>query len=148
MNRTVAIVVGVIIIIALGYFMFSQKSVSAEAGSVVTVHYVGTLENGTKFDASTDHGGPLRLSLGQGYVIPGWEEGLIGMKVGEKKRLVVPPAKAYGENGVPPVIPGNATLIFDVEMLKIEPAGPTPVAPVFVTAEVPSQQPAATTTAQ
>lgn len=136
MNRNIAIVVGIIIILVLGYFMFATKGPVAVAGSVVTVNYVGTLENGTKFDASADHGGPLTFTLGpigpdgQGYVIPGWEEGLMGMAVGEKKHLVITPDKAYGNQQVGP-IPPNSTLIFDVEMVAIAPAGAEPVPPRF-----------------
>ncbi|MFA6006729.1 MAG: FKBP-type peptidyl-prolyl cis-trans isomerase [Candidatus Paceibacterota bacterium] len=135
-NRNIAIVIAIIVIIILGYFMFSKKAVTAQNGSVVTVNYVGSLQNGTKFDASADHGGPLTLTLGpigpngEGYVIPGWEEGLIGMTVGEKKHLVIPPEKAYGDKQMGP-IPPNSTLVFDVEMLDIQPAGPKPVEPHF-----------------
>jgi len=152
--RNTIIVIAIVIIAALGYFMMSNKGPVAKAGSVVTVHYVGTLTDGTKFDASADHGGPLRFSLGQGYVIPGWEEGVMGMAAGEKKHLVIPPAKAYGDKQVGP-IPPNSTLVFDVEMLKVEPAvsasvASGPVQPYFVTTEpvAPVQTEAATTTEQ
>jgi peptidylprolyl isomerase len=86
----------------------------------VTVHYTGTLENGKKFDSSLDRGTPFPLTLGEGEVIKGWDLGLIGMKVGEKRKLVIPAELGYGEAGSPPVIPANATIIFEVEMLKIE----------------------------
>ena len=88
-----------------------------QKGQTVTVHYTGTLENGTKFDSSYDHGRPSDFRIGVGAVIPGWDEGLMSMKVGGKRKLVVPPALGYGPNGRPPTIPGNSTLIFDVELL-------------------------------
>ncbi len=97
----------------------------SKAGDTLTVNYVGTLENGTKFDSSIDRGVPFKFIVGIGQVIRGWDEGMVGMKVGEKKHLVIPGEKAYGSSGIPDgkggyVIPPNATLIFDVEMLGIE----------------------------
>jgi peptidylprolyl isomerase len=97
----------------------------SKAGDTLTVNYVGTLENGTKFDSSIDRGVPFKFIVGIGQVIRGWDEGMVGMKVGEKKRLVIPGEKAYGSSGIPDgkggyVIPPNATLIFEVEMLGIE----------------------------
>lgn len=91
----------------------------SKAGDVLTVHYVGTLENGNKFDSSIDRGAPFSFTLGVGQVIQGWEEGMSGMKVGEKRKLTISPEKGYGERGVPGVIPSNATLIFEVELLGI-----------------------------
>lgn len=91
----------------------------AKAGDRISVHYTGTLENGTKFDSSLDRGVPFEFTLGARQVIKGWDQGLLGMKVGDKKRLVLPPELAYGENGYPPAIPPNATLIFDVEIVSI-----------------------------
>lgn len=91
--------------------------VVAESGDAVEVNYVGMFEDGSVFDQS--RGTPLSLTLGQGRVIQGWEKGLLGMKVGEEKRLVIPPALAYGASGYGP-IPPNATLIFDVEMVSIK----------------------------
>jgi peptidylprolyl isomerase len=102
----------------------------AEMGQVVSVQYTGWLADGTKFDSSIDRGRPLTLALGQGQVIPGWEEGLTGMQIGGKRQLVIPPELGYGEQGSGGVIPPNATLIFDVELLSIEagsPASPTEV---------------------
>jgi FKBP-type peptidyl-prolyl cis-trans isomerase len=91
----------------------------ATVGALVTVHYVGTLENGIQFDSSRDRGEPFQFTLGQGSVIAGWEQGILGMKVGSKRRLVIPPALGYGENQVGP-IPPNSTLIFEVELLNVE----------------------------
>jgi len=93
-------------------------------GDTVFVHYTGTLENGTKFDSSVDRGEPFDFVVGAGRVIKGWDQGLLGMKVGEKKRLVLPPDLAYGPSGVTApdgtvVIPANATLIFDIELVSI-----------------------------
>jgi FKBP-type peptidyl-prolyl cis-trans isomerase len=91
----------------------------AKPGQMVTVHYRGTLTNGTKFDASYDRGEPFTFTLGQGQVIKGWDEGVAGMKVGGRRRLVIPPDLGYGPNGSPPKIPGNATLVFEIELLKV-----------------------------
>lgn len=93
--------------------------VEAKNGDIVSVNYTGTLENGTKFDSSLDRGVPFSFTLGSGQVIRGWELGISGMKVGEKKRLTIPPKLAYGSQGVGGVIPQNATLIFEVELLGI-----------------------------
>jgi len=91
----------------------------AKNGDTTTVNYVGTLEDGTKFDSSYDRGVPFSFKLGAGQVIPGWEEGILGMKVGEKRKLTIPPELAYGPTGVSGLIPPNATLIFEVELLGI-----------------------------
>lgn len=91
----------------------------AVAGKSVTVHYHGTLTNGTKFDASRDHGQPFQFTLGRGQVIRGWDEGVAGMKVGGKRKLVIPPDMGYGARGFPPVIPPNSTLVFEVELLGV-----------------------------
>lgn len=89
-------------------------------GARITVHYTGTLENGTKFDSSIDRNAPFSFTLGQGQVIAGWDQGVKGMKVGGKRKLVIPPQLAYGERGVGGVIPPNATLIFEIELLNVE----------------------------
>ena len=83
------------------------------------VHYVGTLENGTEFDQSKKRGTPIDYELGAGRVIKGWDQGEVGMKVGGKRKLTIPGSLAYGPMGRPPVIPPNATLIFDIELLEV-----------------------------
>lgn len=91
----------------------------AASGDYVTVHYTGVLENGTKFDSSLDRNIPFKFRLGVGEVIDGWDMGVVGMKVGGKRKLTIPPQLAYGERAVGD-IPANSTLIFDVELLEIE----------------------------
>ena len=95
------------------------SGVESKVGDSLTVHYTGMLEDGTKFDSSVDRGAPFNFILGIGQVIEGWEKGMEGMKVGEKRKLTIQPEYAYGERGVPGVIPPNATLIFEVELLEI-----------------------------
>jgi hypothetical protein len=90
---------------------------SPKPGQMVTVHYTGTLENGTKFDSSVDRGQPLTFPIGVGRVIKGWDEGVMTMKIGGKRKLIIPPDLAYGVSGRPPVIPPSATLLFEVELL-------------------------------
>ena len=92
----------------------------AEPGRTVRVHYTGWLPNGKKFDSSRDRGEPFAFTLGAGQVITGWDEGVKGMKVGGRRKLVLPPAMAYGEAGAPPDIPSGSTLVFDVEVLGLE----------------------------
>ena len=92
----------------------------ASAGQTVVVHYRGTLENGKQFDASYDRVTPFSFPLGGGRVIKGWDEGVVGMKVGGKRKLVIPPDLAYGSRGAGGVIPPNATLTFEVELLDVK----------------------------
>jgi FKBP-type peptidyl-prolyl cis-trans isomerase FkpA len=91
----------------------------AKQGSAVSVHYVGTLTDGTKFDSSRDRGQPFTFIIGQGKVIRGWEQGVVGMRVGGTRKLVIPPHLGYGEAGQPPTIPGQATLHFEIELLHV-----------------------------
>ena len=90
----------------------------ATAGKTVSVHYTGTLTDGSQFDSSIGRG-PFSFRLGGGQVIRGWDEGVVGMKVGGKRRLTIPPEMGYGARGFPPVIPANATLVFDIELLGV-----------------------------
>lgn len=148
-NTRIAIIVILVVVVALGAFFFIQKrnqnkvvtgggnlittqsglqyqdlvvgaGAEAVAGKSVTVHYTGTLQDGSQFDSSVDRNQPFSFILGAGQVIPGWDEGVAGMKVGGKRKLVIPPGLAYGAQGYPPVIPANATLTFDVELLEVK----------------------------
>ena len=91
----------------------------AASGQRVTVHYTGWLTNGTKFDSSKDRNDPFVFGLGQGQVIRGWDEGVQGMQVGGKRKLTIPPELGYGARGAGGVIPPNATLLFEVELLGV-----------------------------
>lgn len=91
----------------------------AVRGKNVSVHYVGTLENGKKFDSSRDRGEPFEFKLGAGMVIKGWDLGVAGMKVGGKRKLTIPSHLGYGDRGYPGVIPPRATLVFEVELLGV-----------------------------
>lgn len=93
---------------------------SAKTGDTVFVNYIGTLLNGIKFDSSYDRGEPFSFILGQGAVIKGWDQGLLGMKAGGKRKIIIPPFLAYGAGGAPGIIPPDSTLIFEVELLNIK----------------------------
>ena len=95
------------------------KNPGALAGDIVWVHYTGKLTSGKVFDSSVGKGKPFKFTLGQGEVIKGWDEGIVGMKIGEKRQLTIPPELGYGERGAGNDIPPGATLMFDVEMIGI-----------------------------
>jgi len=95
-------------------------TIKSKRGDLLHMHYTGTLEDGTEFDSSIPRGQPLTFTLGSGQVIRGWDQGLMGMCAGEKRKLVIPSDLGYGSSGAPPKIPGDATLIFHVELIKIE----------------------------
>jgi len=99
--------------------MLVGDGAEAAAGQRVSVHYTGWLTNGTKFDSSKDRNEPFEFPLGRGHVIAGWDEGVQGMKIGGKRKLTIPPALGYGARGAGGVIPPNATLVFEVELLGL-----------------------------
>ncbi|XP_060110609.1 peptidyl-prolyl cis-trans isomerase FKBP2 isoform X1 [Heteronotia binoei] len=94
--------------------------IKSRKGDVLHMHYTGKLEDGTEFDSSLTRDQPFVFTLGTGQVIKGWDQGLLGMCEGEKRKLVIPSELGYGDRGAPPKIPGGATLVFEVELLKIE----------------------------
>lgn len=100
-----------------------ECKVKSKKGDSLSMHYTGKLEDGTEFDSSIPRGQPFVFTLGSGQVIKGWDQGLLGMCVGEKRKLVIPSDLGYGDRGSPPKIPGGATLVFEVELLKIESKG-------------------------
>lgn len=104
----------------LGQEMKVGTGTEAKTGNTVTVHYVGTFQDGKKFDSSRDRGQLFTFQLGAGQVIKGWDVGVVGMKVGGIRKLIIPPNFAYGEAGQPPVIPPNSTLVFEVELLDVK----------------------------
>ncbi len=91
----------------------------AVRGATLSVHYVGTLDNGKKFDSSRDRGTPFSFKLGAGAVIPGWDRGVVGMRVGGMRKLIIPSALAYGDRGFPGLIPPRATLTFEIELMGV-----------------------------
>lgn len=91
-----------------------------QSGDTIAVHYAGTLQDGQEFDNSRKRGETFSFKVGAGHVIPGWEEGVVGMRVGGQRILVIPPEKAYGQSGVSNVIPPNATLVFSIELVEIK----------------------------
>ena len=99
---------------------------SPKPGQTVKVHYTGTLEDGTKFESSLDRGEPLTFRIGTSAVIKGWDEGIMTMKVGGKRKLIIPPKLGYGAAGNGPTIPPNAKLIFEIELLNVKDAPPGP----------------------
>ncbi|MBS2036330.1 FKBP-type peptidyl-prolyl cis-trans isomerase [bacterium] len=105
----------------LKYQLFKKgNGPQAKAGQMVSVHYTGRLTDGKKFDSSVDRGEPFEFALGQGQVIAGWDEGVAGMKVGEKRQLTIPANLGYGDRGAGADIPPGATLVFDVELLGVK----------------------------
>lgn len=120
----VLVVVAFLVFITINRKNTMPEIQAAKVGDIVSMNYTGALTDGTVFDSNIDpkfnHVEPFEFTLGVGQVIPGWDKGIVGMKVGEKKHLEIPATDAYGENGIPGVIPGGATLVFDVELTAIK----------------------------
>ncbi|CAI9300852.1 unnamed protein product [Lactuca saligna] len=104
-------------------FKPASCEIQAHKGDRVKVHYRGKLTDGTVFDSSFERGDPIEFELGSGQVIKGWDQGLLGMCVGEKRKLKIPSKLGYGDQGSPPTIPGGATLIFDTELVAVNDKG-------------------------
>ena len=140
MNSKVIIIIAVVVIVLGAVFLMKNQMGSGSGGSVtelkieelkvgtgdeavagkpVSVHYTGWLTDGKKFDSSLDRGQPFTFQLGGGQVIRGWDQGVAGMEVGGKRKLTIPSNMGYGERGAGAVIPPNATLVFEVELLKV-----------------------------
>ena len=136
MNKILVSIVTILVIIG-SYFLYKQSTnimekeltievltegtgEPAKVKDKITVHYTGWLEDGTKFDSSLDRGLEFIFTLGIGQVIQGWDEGMLGAKVGEKRKLTIPSALAYGETGMGSIIPPNSILIFEVEIINIQ----------------------------
>ena len=136
MNKILVPIIAILVITS-SYFLYKQATNNMEQelkievlkegtgeptkqGDKITVHYTGWLEDGTKFDSSVDRGPAFIFTLGVGQVIQGWDEGMIGAKVGEKRKLTIPSALAYGESGMGSIIPPNSILIFEVEVINIQ----------------------------
>jgi len=96
------------------------KGYEVKSGDIVVMNYLGTFSDGTKFDSSYDRKEPFETAIGEGFVIKGWDVGIIGMKTGGKRKLIIPYDMAYGEHGIPGVIPPKSTLIFEVELVEIK----------------------------
>lgn len=134
MNRLSTIIIIIVAAVIIGgYLTYSSlhmanstsSVMTAQDGDMVSVNYTGKLQDGTVFDSSDKQGRPISFVLGAGMVIKGWDEGILGMKIGDKKTLEIPPEKAYGAQGIPDgkggyIIPPNATLTFDVELVDIK----------------------------
>ncbi len=141
-SKNIYLTIGLVILVIVGFYLFknsttpvvisnsintttNQTNMTAQNGDIVSVNYTGTLTDGTKFDSSLDHGKPIQFTLGVGQVIKGWDQGIVGMKVGDKKKLTIPPELAYGAQAIPDarggiLIPANSTLIFDVELVDVK----------------------------
>lgn len=119
-------ILGIVVVVgALIYIINSNSPMKAQNGDTVFVHYTGKLADGKKFDSSLDRGTPIDFVLGSGRVIKGWDQGILGMTIGEKKTLTIPPELGYGNQDIPDgqgniLIPANSTLIFDVELVDIK----------------------------